>query len=79
MHVRKNKMALDGILEEAIHSFECGTLTNEELRGIMIIVERAKADIIKNDGRKRSVESHAVKVAVNFDDEKVSKLEGDIA
>ncbi len=43
---------LDAIIQEALHSHQYGTLTNNELRIILEIVQIAKDDIAKNNGNR---------------------------
>jgi len=54
---------LDLIIEQALHSHQYGTLTNQELRGILDIVQHAKDDLGKNKGN-RSKNAHDVIIDV---------------
>jgi hypothetical protein len=69
-------MALDGIIQEALHSQGWGTLTNQELRGIMMIVDDAKADLKKNGGNRHPDDYKKI-VTVNIDGKTITKLDGE--
>lgn len=67
-------MALDKIIEESLHSHQYGTLTNNELRTIMLIVENAKRDLNKHDGNGRNYD---LEYKVTVDGKSLDKLEGE--
>lgn len=50
---------LDKIIQESLHSYQYGTLSPNELEAIIKIVEHAKLDLEKNDGKRsdKSLES----------------------
>ena len=56
---------LDAIIQEALHSHQFETLTNNELVGIMEIIQHAKDDLDNNSGN-RAKDAYEVKVAVMF-------------
>lgn len=58
-------MTLDKIIEQSLHSYQYGTLTNAELKGIFDIVQHAKDDLDNNAGN-RAENAYEVKVAVMF-------------
>lgn len=69
-------MALDRIVEEALHSYQYGTLTNHELRTIMLLVEHAKRDLKANNDNGRN---YLPVIELSVDGKILDKLEGEVS